>query len=81
MTKESSVFFLGIVLLVLPYLGVPEQWKVYVYTLLALLFIFLGYTLRQQAYIRSIEKENGERDTDSFVEKKSETINGDVINT
>jgi len=80
MTKESSVFFLGIVLLILPYIGVPEQWKVYLYTILAIVFIVLGYTLRQRAYIRSIEKENGERDTDSFVENNGSASSEEVTN-
>jgi hypothetical protein len=34
----------------------------------AVLLIVIGYSLRRAAYIRSIERENGERSTDSFVE-------------
>lgn len=68
MTKESIVFFLGMVIFVVPHIGVPDSWKVYAYALSGLILMVVGYSLRQKAYIRSIEKENGERDTDSFVE-------------
>jgi len=70
MTKESIVFFLGIVVFVLPYIGIPETWKVYVFTASGIILMIAGYSLRQKAYIRSIEKENGERDTDSFMENR-----------
>ncbi len=77
MTKESIVFFLGIVLFVTPYIGIPDQWKVYIYTVLGVVFIITGYILRQNAYIRSIEKDDGERDTDSFVESTGSGITQD----
>lgn len=68
MTKESLVFFLGVIIFVVPHIGVPENWKVYTYAISGILLMVVGYSLRQKAYIRSIEKENGERDTDSFME-------------
>lgn len=68
MTKESIVFFLGMVVFVVPHIGIPDSWKVYAYAVSGLILMVVGYSLRQKAYIRSIEKEDGERDTDSFVE-------------
>jgi len=68
MTKESIVFFLGMVVFVVPHIGIPDNWKLYLYALSGIVLMIVGYSLRQKAYIRSIEKENGERDTDSFVE-------------
>jgi len=68
MTRESIVFFLGMVVFVVPHVGIPEDWKVYAYAVSGMILMVVGYSLRQKAYIRSIEKENGERDTDSFVE-------------
>ncbi|MFT7507521.1 MAG: hypothetical protein ACI92I_000679 [Acidimicrobiales bacterium] len=68
MTRESIVFFLGLIVFIVPYIGIPDAWKLYSYTVSGLLLMFVGYSLRHKAYIRSIEKENGERDTDSFVE-------------
>jgi len=68
MSRESVVFFLGLVVLVVPYVGIPPDWKLYIYTAAGVCLMVVGYMLRHSAYIRSIENEDGERDTDSFVE-------------
>ena len=68
MSRESIVFTLGILLLVIPHLGIPDAWKLYFYVASGVVLVFVGYKLRRSAYLRSIEKENGERGTDAFVE-------------
>lgn len=68
MSRESIVFTLGILLLVIPNLGVPESWKFYFFIVAGVLLVFIGYGLRRAAYLRSIKKANGESGTDSFVE-------------
>jgi hypothetical protein len=68
MSRESIVFTIGLLLLVIPNLGLPEAWKFYFFMVSGALLAFIGYSLRRGAYLRSIEKENGERSTDSFVE-------------
>lgn len=70
MSRESIVFALGIIIFLMPHLGVPEDWKVYFYTVAGLVLLITGYSLRRSAYLRSIEKENGEHDGDSFAEHK-----------
>ncbi len=70
MSRESIVFVLGIIIFLMPHLGVPEDWKVYFYTGAGLILLVAGYSLRRSAYLRSIEKENGEHDGDSFAENK-----------
>lgn len=70
MSRESIVFFLGIIIFILPHIGVPETWKVYGYALSGLVLMVVGYSLRQRAFIRSIETQaGGERDSDSFMEQ------------
>jgi uncharacterized membrane protein len=68
MSRESIVFTVGILLLVIPHLGIPPSWKLYFYIVAGVVLVIAGYSLRRSAYLRSIEKENGERGTDSFVE-------------
>lgn len=68
MSRESIVFTAGILLLIVPHLGIPDVWKFYFYGISGALLIIVGYSLRRASYLRSIEKENGERGTDSFVE-------------
>ncbi len=68
MSRESIVLVLGVILFIVPHLGVPERWKLYVYTGAGLILVFVGYSLRRSAYLRSIEDTNGEHNADSFVE-------------
>ncbi|MFM2381483.1 MAG: hypothetical protein RLZZ76_250 [Candidatus Parcubacteria bacterium] len=68
MSKESLVFTLGLLLLIIPHLGVPETWKTYFFIFSGVLLVVAGYRLRRASYLRSIEKEHGVRSTDSFVE-------------
>ena len=77
MTRESIVFFLGIVVFILPHLGIPETWKMYAYGFSGVVLMIVGYWLRQRAYIRSIQKANGERDADSFVESNGSSSKKD----
>lgn len=72
MSRESIVFTIGILLLVIPHLGVPETWKSYFFVAAGVLLVMVGYSLRRSAYLRSIEKENGEQGTDSFVEHRGQ---------
>ncbi len=67
-SKESLVFLLGLILTVLPFLGIPESWRVGGTALLGIALIFIGYALRRSVYLREIDKGNGERGTNSFVE-------------
>jgi hypothetical protein len=68
MSRESIVFTIGILLLVIPHLGIPDAWKFYFFIISGFLLVLVGYSLRKAAYLRSIQKDNGERGTDSFVE-------------
>jgi uncharacterized membrane protein len=68
MSKESIVFTTGLLLLIIPHLGIPEVWKFYFLIVSGVLLVSIGYSLRRAAYMRSIEKDHGERGTDSFVE-------------
>ena len=68
MSRESIVFVLGVLILIIPYLGIPEQWKVYFFVITGIILMLIGYSLRRSAYLRSIEHKTGERRADSFVE-------------
>ncbi len=68
MSRESVIFLLGMSMFLMPHLGVPSDWKFYFYTIAGLLCMLCGYTLRRRAYLRSLERGNGERHADSFTE-------------
>jgi len=64
---------LGLVVLFLPSLGVPSDWKLYVHVGAGALLVLVGYSLRRSMYLRTIDKGNGERGTDAFLEHDGST--------
>ncbi|MBI4086513.1 hypothetical protein HY416_00825 [Candidatus Kaiserbacteria bacterium] len=75
MNRETFIFFLGVLLVVLPFFGIPNAWKHGISVAFGLILILLGYQLRRHAYLRSIESRTGERRTDAYVEQApQETI-------
>ncbi len=68
MTKETLVFVFGILLAIVPFLGVPEHWRQYTIMAIGFVLIFIGYLLRRGVYLNHIDKGNGERENNSFVE-------------
>lgn len=68
MSKETLVFLFGITLVLLPFLGIPELWKHYAVAGIGVVLIVIGYALRRARFLLYIDRGNGERGTDSFVE-------------
>lgn len=68
MSKETLVFFTGIILTLVPFLGVPEDWKQYTVATLGVFLVIVGYFLRRALYYKRIDYGNGERGDESFVE-------------
>ncbi len=68
MTKGTFVFLLGILLCLIPYLGIPSTWKQYIYLGLGVILIVMGYAIRRARYLSDIDRGNGERGGETFVE-------------
>jgi uncharacterized membrane protein len=75
-TKETFVFIAGILLTLLPFLGIPLVWRQYLIFGIGVLLIIAGYILRRQIFLERIDRGNGERGNDSFVET-TEKLFGD----
>ena len=75
MTKETLVFIFGILLTVIPFLGVPEMWRQYSVLGIGVILILIGYVLRRRVYLNQIDKGNGERGVDSYVETTEKLFN------
>lgn len=78
MSKESLVVLIGMLVAITPWLGVPREWRVYALTAFGVLLVVLGYLLRRTAYLRRIERADGDRGTDVFVEGRPQS-ESDVI--
>jgi len=68
MSKETLVFLIGIFLTILPFLGIPELWKQYAVAGTGAILVIVGYMLRRTLYLSRIDRGNGERGDDSFME-------------
>lgn len=68
MKRETLVFIFGFLLVFMPFLGVPSEWKRIVYVTIGALLVIVGYQLRRGAYLRSIPVSHGEYKTDVYVE-------------
>lgn len=79
MSRESVVFLLGIFLTVLPFLGVPGTWKQYLIAGVGAILILVGYSLRRSLYLSKIDKGNGERGDNSFVETTKPLFGEDIV--
>ena len=68
MSKETLIFLCGILLTIVPFLGVPEEWRQYTILGIGIILILVGYALRRVVYLSRIDHGNGERGSDSFIE-------------
>ncbi len=66
--KEITVLISGLLLTIVPFLGIPLAWRQYSILAIGALLILVGYALRRAVYLNQLDKGNGERGNDSFVE-------------
>lgn len=70
MSSESFVFVAGLLVLIVPFLGIPNAYDRWIFLALGFGIAAVGYRLRRSAYFRSIETPHGERRADAFVESR-----------
>jgi len=68
MSRESLVFVIGLLIFIMSFIGLPRSWKEIFFIAAGVSLMILGFMLRRSAFIRSIEKEGGERESDAFTE-------------
>ncbi len=68
MSKEMLVFIIGFALTIVPFLGIPESWRQLIIAGCGAFLVLLGYLLRRAAFLRRIDRGDGERGIDAFVE-------------
>lgn len=68
MSKETFVFALGFLVFFTSFLGLPSEYKKWILIISGILLMAIGYRLRRNAFLQSLEFETGERRGDAFVE-------------
>lgn len=79
MSKETLVFVFGVIFTIVPYLGIPEMWQKYLISGVGFLLILIGYGLRRKLYLEKIDRGNGERGSDSFVETTPQLFDDSTV--
>jgi len=78
MSKESIILVSGLLIILVPSLGIPNTYDRLILSVLGALIAITGYQLRRAAYLRSLETEHGDRRADAFVESRTETVRGGI---
>ena len=68
MRKATLIGLLGLLLTVLPYLGIPETWKMYSTSTIGVLLLLLGYLFVRDRIHAESDMGNGERGNESYIE-------------
>lgn len=68
MTKEVLVTLAGLLLIVVPSLGIPDTLKERIVVGVGVMFMLVGYLLIRDRLYRSHDLGNGERESETFVE-------------
>jgi len=68
MKKETLVLLLGFILILIPQLGIPDDWKRVLTIGAGIMLLVLGYLLLRDRFYAGTDLGNGERGTDTFIE-------------
>ena len=79
MRKAMFVCLIGLILILLPYLGIPEFIREYVLIVSGVLLCLFGYLLMRDEIIRRSGLGNGERGSDSFTETTTPLFTEDTL--
>ncbi len=77
MSKETLVFILGILIFLVPFLGLPTDYKKWILVGAGFVLMIIGYILRREIFLKSLTAESGERRANVFVES-SPTMNNTI---
>jgi threonine/homoserine/homoserine lactone efflux protein len=71
MTNQRTIFILGLVVAIMPFLGFPSSWKKVFYILLGFGIAYLAYLLYKEKKASVSTKENR---TNTYTDNRSESI-------
>lgn len=68
MTKGTAIFLLGLLVIILPALGIPLVWKQIAFAVMGIIMLGIGYSLRRTQYLATLEHDGVLRTAETFVE-------------
>lgn len=78
MSQESLILVSGLLILLVPSLGIPNAYDRWIFSILGTLIAVIGYRLRRTAYLRSLETPHGDRRADAFVESRTDSLKSGI---
>ena len=70
MSKETLVCIIGFLVFFTSFLGIPTEYKEWIFIVCGAVLTVVGYQLRRNAFIISLEHEGGGRRGEAFVESE-----------
>ncbi len=68
MSKETLVCVIGFLVFFTSFLGIPREYKEWIFIVSGLILVLIGYKLRRKAFLQSLEHASGELRGEAFVE-------------
>ena len=68
MSRGTIIFWLGFLLILVPFLGIPTLWQRGLVIGIGAVLILLGYIQRRSEFLQQFQGPSGERHSDTFVE-------------
>ncbi len=76
MSKTRTTFIIGVIIAILPYLGIPHNWKTFLFSLLGSVLALGAYIVRRNTKRKKALKETFDNfsENTNFVEEENPTI-------
>lgn len=68
MSKGTTIFLSGMLLIIVPSMGIPLVWKHIILFAVGVLLLGIGYSLRRQQYLSTLSVDDNVRTAETFVE-------------
>jgi hypothetical protein len=75
MRKERTLLVLGVLVSILPFLGFPDNWRVFLFVITGLSIIYLAYLFYKEAKARMPKDDNTSKTFVDNTDLPSKTIN------
>ena len=77
MKKETSLYLLGILVIILPYLGFPNNWRKFLFFVFGAIIIYIAYMYRREKKIREAKSDSSndiQKEMKPFIDNMDERV-------
>ena len=77
MKKETSLYLLGILVIILPYFGFPNNWRKFLFFVFGAIIIYIAYMYRREKKIREAKSNSSndiQKEMKPFIDNMDERV-------